>query len=216
MQTFAYARSGHVVALMVAAGVVGAGPPLLAGRLVDAGVVPSIELPAIAGCSAPGAWSADWLPTFESPDVVLSGTYSCSEMPVSVFTALYTRNTEGHEVISNSNQILPDKWWRFGTPEERGFTARDGRRVGVNELQLGDDESGSLVWYWYATGGETATRGGAIKLKQAVQMIMAGRADGSVFIVETPLQGSLDSSRERLVLVARELAGATSSTREQL
>jgi exosortase A len=202
----AYARPSTALALCGCALVLGSAPWWMEKQILAAPSAPVIVLPSVAGCEAPAAWSAAWRPNFVEPDAEVAGTYRCDGAPVDAFVAVYVRNVEGHELVSESNRPLPDKWWRLAASEERSFAAADGGPLRVNEVQF--DESGSrrLAWYWYAIGGEAVTTGTAVKLRQALQVLAKGRSDGAALVVETPLDGGIEASRERLARVAREVA----------
>jgi exosortase A len=204
-----YRNFGAALALCGAAVVLGSGPLLRANRPEAALLTPpALALPAIDGCAGPGAWAGGARPEFEAPDAAISGTYSCSDAPVNVFVAVYLNNVQGREVVSDSNTLFPTNAWRqIAPPERQEFAAANGRTIGVNEVQL--DLSGSrwLAWYWYAVGDETVTSGAAVKLTQALQVLINGRADGSAYLVQTPLDASIESSRQRLARGAREVAG---------
>lgn len=202
----AYRGFGNVLMLFVAVAALAAGPFLLTSRASAERLAPRIvDLPAIDACGAPSGWSADWLPEFQSPDAILSGEYRCSGEPVSVFVASYLDNAQGRELITKDNRLIPDDWQRFVLAREHRFTSKDGRTIRVNEMQVELPGAPSLVWYWYEAGGAAATTSAVVKIRQALQLLMRGRADGSAFLFQTPLGESLEASRRRLALVAGEV-----------
>jgi EpsI family protein len=213
----AYAHSGAIATVAAASALLAAGPAWLAARsAAEPGTTLALALPLIEGCGAPGEWVGDWYPVLDRPDAVASGTYSCPA-PVNVFVATYLSNTQGHEVVGAANRLVPDAWRRLATLRRAEFESADGRRVEVNELQVAADGAARvLVWYWYATDGETAAGEAAIKLRQALQTLEHGRSDGSIFLAETPLDESIATSRSRLARAAREVAAlATLAARER-
>jgi exosortase A len=193
------------LAVGAAAAVLGAGPVLLAKRL-DAAVVasPTLELPAIEGCAQASEWSAGGQPQFASADATAAATYECAGVPVSVFVAAYSDNVQGRELVSDANRLAPDEWRRVTTPQAQRFDLGDGASMSVNELQL-DAGSRWLVWYWYVTGGDAETSGAVVKLKQAAQLLLEGRADGTAYVLQTPLDATIESSRQRLARAVRSL-----------
>jgi EpsI family protein len=127
-------------------------------------------------------------------------------MPVNVFMAGYWDNAQGRELVSEANTLIPDAWRQFMTVSEHEFAAADGRLVRVNEVRVQGAPPRSLVWYWYAVGAETATAPATVKLQQAYQLIVHGRSDGSAYLLHTPLDDSLETSRLRLETAAKEVA----------
>jgi exosortase A len=193
-------------ALCLSGAALAAGPMMLAKRLETAALdPPALAVPVVAGCSAPGAWAAGPHPEFESPDRTVAATYDCAGSPTNIFIAAYADNVQGRELVSDANRLAPAGWRRVTTAEAQAVSLTDGRSLTVNELQLDSAGSRWLVWYWYAVGGKRATSGAVVKLRQAVQLVLEGRADGSVYIVQTPLDGSVESSRGRLVRVAEQV-----------
>lgn len=211
----AYERSGAIATVAAAAGLLGAGPLWLASGVSAKRVsAPTLTLPVVDGCGAAGEWLGDWHPLFDSPDAAASGTYSCPAR-VNVFVATYVSNTQGHEVVGATNRLVPDAWRRLAAPTRLEFAAADGRRVAVNELQFAAAGAQVLVWYWYATGGETVAGEAAVKLRQALQMLERGRSDGSIYLLETSLDEPIDTSRGRLAGVARDVAELASVPADQ-
>ena len=195
-----------VAVIFTACGVLGVGPVLersSAGATLETHEVRA--LPALALCGKPSAWSPPWRPEFESPSVVVSGTYGCAE-PVSVFMAGYAENVQGTELVSDHNRVIPDEWSRFRMKSKESFDNGIGQVVEVNEVQVRGEGGESLIWYWYSVGDRTATTSVGVKLLQALEFITAGRSDGEVHLLETPLTPALESDRERLRSVARQLA----------
>jgi EpsI family protein len=120
--------------------------------------------------------------------------------------AAYAENVQGTELVSDHNRVLPDEWSGFSTTSKESFDKGMGQIVDVNEVQVRKEGSESLVWYWYGVGDRTATTSMGVKLLQVLEFVTAGRSDGEVYLLETPLTPALKSDRERLRAVARELA----------
>ena len=203
-----YYRSAQgVVVLSIVPVVLAAGPALLPRAAPGGRVEPlRVELPAIDECRGAGDWSEHWRPEFHLPDAVMSGAVLCSEQRVDVFVATYVGNTQGRELINDSNRPVPDALqWRTAT-RQHDFTSKDGQAVRVNELQIDRPGSSSLVWYWYQTGDTAATNPVFIKLKQAVDLLLMRPIEGKAYVLNTPVDEAVETSRTRLTRVARELA----------
>jgi exosortase A len=208
-----YRKLNGILALVVAAVVLSAGPLLLTGRAsAVSSAAPAMRLPMIAGCGAPGPWSPSWRPELRFPDIVLAGTYSCAGEPVDVSVAVYLENVQGRELINHANRLLPHEWRRFSVARTHGFIAH-GETVEVNEVELATPLEPELIWYWYAVGGETVTTPAAVKFRQSLQLLRHGRADGSVYLLATPLDDSLEASRRRLAVAGEQLVALGNPSR---
>ncbi len=202
-----YRSFASVTVLCGAVVLLGSGPLTRASRPAATQLAsPVLALPAIEGCDGPRAWAAGEHPQFESPDAAISGTYWCADTPVNAFVAVYLNNVQGREVVSDSNQLIPDAWRPLAALERQHFIAADGQRIGVNELGLNVSGSRSLVWYWYETGGEPVRSEAVVKLMQALQVLIKGRSDGTAYLLQTPVDTSIESSRLRLAHAARVVA----------
>ena len=203
-----YRSFGNVVALCAAAAALIAGPLLLAVRSTVATEARGATLspPAIDGCDAAGRWSPPWTPELRSPDAVVAATYACAGQPIDVFVGLYLDNRQGRELIGNGNRLLPADWRRFAVTGTHAFVAH-GETIDVNETRLTGPTQSLLVWYWYAVEDRTATTPTMVKVLQALELIARGNADGSVYLLATPLDTSLDASRDRLASAGGAIAG---------
>jgi exosortase A len=196
-----------IVVLSIVPVILAAGPGLLPRAATGSPVEPlPVELRAIEECRPAGAWSESWLPEFHQPDTVMSGTYLCSGQPVSVFVVEYIGNTQGRELVNDSNKAVPDALQRRAPTRKHGFTSKDGQVIQVNELKSDLPGSSSLVWYWYQIGETAATDPVFVKLRQAFDLLLMRRVDGVAYVLDTPLREDVETSRERLARVASQLA----------
>ena len=199
-------RKTSAVAILVVTVVVLETGPLLATRPASAVMgTGNLTLFPVAECGAPIGWSLDWQPRIESPDFSVSGTYQCSAGPVSVFVAGYNKNVQGKELVNDRNRVFPENWHRFAATTTQSFAAGDGRTVEVNEVRVQDGERESLIWYWYGVGDRTAIWPTGVKLLQAYELVVRGRSDGRLYLLQTPLVAESEPGRVRLRAVAREL-----------
>jgi len=120
--------------------------------------------------------------------------------------AAYAENVQGRELVNDHNRVIPSEWGSFSITADQTFEDASGRTTAVKEVQVRGRGVDSLVWFWYRVGAHTATSTVGVKLLQALEFIKAGRSDGEVYLLETPLSPGLESGRQRLRAVARELA----------
>ena len=200
-------RIGTFSVILAAVSVLGAGPALV-GRSSEpaADNSPSLQLPAVAGCSPPGAWAPDWQPEVLAPDFRVAGTYACDEKPVSVFVAGYYQSIQGKELINDQNELLPPRLRRYTSIREAEFETSAGHKIRVVEAEIRSRELQYLVWYWYAVGGHTTSSSIGVKLLQAYQFVASGSVEGRVYLVQTPLGAEAEAARSRLAVVARGAA----------
>lgn len=206
-----------VLVLCVAPFVLAAGPGLTSQPVAASSGGPlAVAPPAIEDCVRSGDWSESWAPQFHLPDRVLSGTYACSESAVNVFVATYFGNVQGRELVNEHNRAVPASMRGRAEIRKHGFTSMDGEKIRVNELQVGDTESSSLIWYWYRAGDASATGPVFVKFRQALDLLTAQESVAAVYVLQTRVDEGLDTSREHLARVARGLldtktAGAVGS-----
>lgn len=202
-----YRSARSVLVLCLVPLILAAGPHLFA-KPPPAGEAASlpVELASIGGCRRAGAWSESWLPQFHLPDTVMSGSYSCSGHRVNVFVATYAGNTQGRELVTHVNRAVPEAVQQRAAVRSRAFSGKDGQTIRVNELQVDASGSSSLVWYWYRAGKTAAASPAFLKVEQVLGLLLGRRVDNSVYVLDTPLDESADSSRERLAAMARGLS----------
>lgn len=193
-----------VLVLAVVPLVLALGSGLSPAPAVGEGATLYVDLPAIDGCRT-GDWSEDWMPEFHLPDRQSSGAYLCSEQRVNAFVATYAGNVQDRELVSHLNRIVPDSVQSRAAFRKDGFTSTDGHVIRVNELQLDDFVSSSLVWYWYRTGDTSVTSPVVVKLRQAVDLLMMRQTESAAYVLQAPVDGVLDKSREQLTRIARAL-----------
>lgn len=184
-----------------------AGPALLSGETVlKAKTMHFGELPAVEGCGTAGTWVPTWHPRLKSPDAVASGTFGCPDGSVSVFVAGYANSTQGKELVTYDNQLIPVAWRQNMSADKTEFPTADGRRIKVNEMRIDGDGVAAVIWYWYVVQGKVTTSPYQVKFRQVLQLFEQGRVGGNLYLLETPLDKSLGVSRRRLTAVAAQLA----------
>jgi exosortase A len=204
-------RNARAAAVVYGAVALLIGGPLLFARFSAARTTEHAEpatLPAVAQCAGPGAWGSDWQPEWRAPDYRLAGTYVCDGQRVDLFAAGYRANAQGRELVGDDNKPVASDWRRFMSTGHAEFVASSGRATTVNEVRVDGADVRSLIWYWYSIGDSSATSPSVVKILQAWELLKEHRSDSEVYWLSTPLDGSVEQSRERLSTVARELPQA--------
>lgn len=229
-----YRSPGAAAAVCLAGAVLIVGPVVLAEP--GSASRPDREMlamPRLAGCDGPEEWSPRWQPDFSSPDFSGTASYRCADRPVHAFVAGYTVNLQGRELVGSSNRLIPSEWRRYlsqgryrltgEAPAAAVSSSAMGRVAGSNapsasdgatvaaprdvvEVRVEAPGKSSLIWYWYSVGDRTALRPLNVKLLQAYDRIVHGRAEGAVYLLETPLDRDLDAGRRRLAAAVQDLA----------
>jgi exosortase A len=166
------------------------------------------ELPEVAGCSMSEPRRDSWLPTWPSPDFGGAAAYDCGERSINAFVAGYTHNVQGRELVNEELRIIPESARRSAVESKAQFSSRAGISTEVNEVRAEFHGSPALIWYWYSVGDRSATSPAVAKLLQALQLILAGRSDGTLYWIQTSVDASLEVSRAHLTRVAAALAAA--------
>jgi exosortase A len=200
-----YRRVGGALVVCLAAAALVAGPALSPRPAADAGgVAVGVGLPQVEGCTA-ARWNAAWQPEIVAPDFNAVGAYRCGGRTINAFIGGYVSHVQGKELVSEENRLLPEGWRRYLTEREETFAAASGAAVDVNEVRVDGGGTRSLIWYWYTVGAAPATDASAVKITQAVRVIVGGRTDGALYWLETTLEPDVAASRERLRALAPHL-----------
>jgi exosortase A len=204
----AYLKLGATSIVVAAIGLTIAGP-LVLGRSAGGGAPAQAELvlPEAAGCGRAEGWLGGWRPEWPSPDFGVTGSYRCSGELVNVFVAGYRSTTQGRELVGESNAVYPDRWRQYVVQDSASFAAASGRRA-VRELRVDGAGQRSLIWYWYEVGDRSVTDPVAVKLAQVLELLTSGRTDGAIYWLETSLAPGIETARERLTFVARDVSSA--------
>jgi EpsI family protein len=140
-----------------------------------------------------GEWVAssartNWAPQFVGADFVAQQSYRRRERDewVGVYTACYTAQTQGAELVNSSNVLAPDdSGWRELETTERAVALSRGRHD-VVESQLDARGPKLLVWKWYWIDGTSTVSPYRAKLIELTGKLLAGPPLACGMIVYTP------------------------------
>lgn len=179
----AAASAGKLAAAAVAAGLLlQAGPAAHAYRAGAARVhAVQLALPRLADCAGPGPWSGDWDPVMHDPDSEVRGVYDCGGIAVQVFAVQYVNQTQGRELVSAGNTLVPDEWSAMGSRSDVALEL-GGEVLAANEV-VRDGSRPLLAWYWYSVGGETARSGTGAKLLEVRAALVLEPAVSSAYLI---------------------------------
>jgi len=202
----------------VAAAVVAAVLALISGRAMYAygarapqAHVADIQLPALAGCSSPGAWRASWTPRIQGARIHRSASYACSGLDVHVLVVAYSNQSNGSELVGQANAIVPKEWWEVGAQTRPQVVLGEGESHAMRQLLLGAGSRSMLVWHWYEVNGTATTSEYGVKLREALAALQLTPVDSRAYLISVVgPAGDVDDLLARAQQVVRALRAARS------
>lgn len=127
-----------------------------------------------------------------------------NNLPVQVYVGYYASQRTGDTIHSPKN-CLPGSGW---DPVRSGYTtiplpAR--RPIVVNEYAIQRDQDQQLVFYWYQGRGRVLASEYAGKFWMIADALSRNRTDGALVRLVTPIEGSENVARTRLITFAQTL-----------
>ena len=151
-----------------------------------------LELPSGAsGWTGPSLTQDAWTPFFNGASTVKSA-YEKDGHEVFVYAGYYPVQSQGRELISDSNLISGQKSWRMTDQQEVSATIDD-----LLVLEQGLNESSGnrrLVWYWYHVAGVRAINKYEVKALQVLGWLI-GKPQASVTAVATDYVDDAEAAR---------------------
>jgi EpsI family protein len=148
------------------------GPTVLAARQASAtGIAAAPVLPQFQGCTIRGDWQASWSPRLSGASRETGGSFDCEGTQVHAFIAAYTVQSQGKELVSERNEIIPHGWRRHTNRSVQAFVSPEGTEIRVNEAQVTNRGWQVVVWYWYEVAGTAARTGAEVKLLEAAHAL---------------------------------------------
>jgi EpsI family protein len=78
----------------------------------------------------------------------------------------------------------------------------DGLQTVLREIEVNGANYEGLIWYWYEVDGNVATTSLATKAYQVLALLLGRPAGGRVIVIESRVEGDIQSTRDRLERVA--------------
>jgi EpsI family protein len=133
--------------------------------------VDGLELPMLARCTGPLAWSADWTPTLKAPDSQIAGSYQCGQIQLHVFAASYDQHEQGRELVAADNVLIPKRWWWSGSRSDGEAKLHTNRQLEINEVQMSQSGREVFAWYWYTVNGHAVRTEAGVKLRELLAAV---------------------------------------------
>lgn len=189
-----------VVAALGVAGIASAGPLYVAHIESGAGALAR----AVSEPEAAGGWTRaeSRLPHFQphylNARSSLHLTYEKGDRQVGLFIAYYFQQREGAELVGFANDLvapISNAWKRLGQHERRLGSGS----AAVTESRLESQQGQLLAWHWYWVGGRSTVHREEVKLRQAVEHLLAHRDDAAVVVVYTAVKPSIRDDSDRVL-----------------
>jgi exosortase A len=156
------------------------------------------ELPGAVQAAAPAVappwqpltqYSGDWVPHFVGADATVTQSYVADAQPVHVYTAYYTHQRQGAEVINTQNVLVDgEQWTQIAAGHTR--TIVDGQWLAVHETHLRSSRgTARLVWHWYWVGGAFTARPSLAKVLQLKARLLGGPPAAAVIALAIDYTG---------------------------
>ncbi|MDJ0741441.1 MAG: exosortase A [Gammaproteobacteria bacterium] len=166
---------------------------------VEPQVAVPLQAPAGAGnwtlSQEPTLWTTNHLETAHE----IAARYRSAAGEVQLFVALYPRQRQGAEAISDRNRIAED-FLRYAR-EGRHDVTLGAETVTVNRaramLRIDGRNVEHRVWQWYRVAGHSLTNRYLGKAREALARIYPGRTDGAWIVITTPSGPLEDEAAER-------------------
>jgi len=194
-----------IVAVLV---LLAAGP---ASQALTRGAAPveasALSLPSFDGCTGPTDWDPDWSPQYAGADQTVSGSYDCGGYRASVWVASYTRQEQGHELVSSVNQVWPKEWRRYTAEHSLTANLRDDP-VDLREVVVDGPTGKRRIWYWYQVGEHATGSEIRVKLLEVADALRLRSRRASVFVIALEPDDNSEGLRARLQAKAETLMAA--------
>jgi EpsI family protein len=148
--------------------------------------------PATQGWSGPSETHDSWMPEYHGAIAALRA-YHRDDDEVYLYIGYYPRQSQGHELINETNHIANTGVWQTEPLAERAVSV-DERPV-LERVIISPTGRQRLVWYWYRVGESQTTNRYSAKALQVLGML-TGRTRASVIAVAVDIEtGKGDAQR---------------------
>jgi EpsI family protein len=169
--------------------------------------VDALDLVSLMPCAPEGPWARRWQPQFADPDLQESATFNGDGESVSVFIAAYANASQGAELISSSNHIVPSQWDRVTAHSIYTVQDPERRPHTIREIQIDTPSYKAIVWYWYEVDSHLTSSPTRTKINQVLALLLGRPAGGRVVVLESRVDKDFQRSRERLQSIFPHVMG---------
>jgi exosortase A len=150
--------------------------------------------PATQGWSGPSETHDSWMPEYHGAIAALRA-YHRDDDEVYLYIGYYPRQSQGRELINETNHIANTGVWQTEPLAERAVSV-DERPV-LERVIISPTGRQRLVWYWYRVGGSQTTNRYSAKALQVLGML-TGRTRASVIAVAVDIETGKDDAQRLL------------------
>lgn len=142
--------------------------------------------------------SEQWEPSYRASDQSFNGVATVGGEPVDVAVYQHLNRGHGAELVSSLDRWSEDDSpWVVVEQSQRKIQV-DERWLPVEEARLQKNSQVLLAWRWYQIGAYQVTNRYAAKLLEALNRLAFAEVAGQRVFLVTPVEGTLEQSRERL------------------
>ena len=150
--------------------------------------------PATQGWSGPSETHDRWMPEYHGAIAALRA-YHRGDDEVYLYIGYYPGQSQGHELINETNHIANAGAWQAEPLAERTVSVDD--RPVLERVIISPTGRQRLVWYWYRVGGRQTTNRYSAKALQVLGML-TGRTRASVTAVAVDIETGKDDAQRLL------------------
>lgn len=208
-------RAAPVALAIVAALALGALWRPLGAALDERAQVAAAGIPAVqsaAGWQSAPAPDPVWTPHYVGPQREAHQWFAKDGRLVGVYVALYSRQTQGNELIVSHNQLVPpnDKQWVKVAEGRRAMDWNgDSITVRAAEIAGGPQPLAARAWYW--VNGRFTASDALAKALLALAKVTLDPDHSAVIVIYTPRTDPAARGEAALDAFAREMAPAVMS-----
>ena len=129
-------------------------------------------------------YAGNWIPHYAGADTVVTRTYQDGNQQVHLVLALYARQHQGKELISQTNTLVDKNRWVM-LMEGRREIRVNGQSLTVRENRLRSTVANRLIWSWYWVDGRFTSNPYLAKLFHAKAKLFGGPRHSALLAVGT-------------------------------
>lgn len=152
----------------------------------SADALPALQVPRLPGWQGPKTTAADWRPHFVNADSHVQAVYrrAGADNPVEFYAALYEgAPRRGHDLLTYGNDLYDAAAANVLHANTRRIRLPSGRRLRVQEVQIGTPDGVRVIWSWYQIDGHPMVSPALAKVAEAMDVLRGKRPRASVWAV---------------------------------
>lgn len=158
--------------------------------------LPEFEFSSVAEWNKPNFNSSNWKPSFIGAEQQQIVTYRKEGFSVDIFYALYTKQSQGKELINYENSITNSNWQEFKAVDSF-LTSSDGTQKSLKRLRAKTPEGTRTIWSWYNISGIETSNKQLAKVLELYKILSSNKV--SMVIAASTLNENLSAEDQTLL-----------------